>query len=67
MSWSTYKEGKCCAACANWDGPRKLGGCKSAQVDSVGTKGKCYLGKGPSNGTNASYGCPSFEVWAALK
>lgn len=66
MSWSTYKEGKKCAACAHWGGPRKVGGCKSAQVDSVGTKGECYMGKNPY-GTNASYGCNSFEPWAALK
>ena len=68
MSWGAYKESGNCAACANWGGPRTVGSCKRAEVEHTYTKGKCYLGRGPSsNGTDASYRCSDFEPWSALK
>lgn len=68
MSWSTSKEGKCCAACANWGGPRKVNGLKRAEVESINVKGKCYLGRSTvSPGPGPCYSCKSFEPWAALK
>ncbi len=68
MAWSTSIAGKCCAACANWGGPRKVNSLKRAETDRSDTKGKCYLGVGTcSAGTNACYGCNKFEPWVALK
>lgn len=68
MSYGAYKTSKTCLACANWGGPRKVGACNRAETDSMDTKGKCYIGRGVSpSAANASYGCSSFEPWAALK
>ena len=33
MAWSTSIAGKCCAACTNWGGPRKVNSLKRAETD----------------------------------
>lgn len=69
--WSTTKNNKCCATCANWGGERKATFSKSVETKEGSTRGKCCAGipADASQGPTACghNNCPKYQLWGALK
>lgn len=70
MAFDKNKSAKCCLTCANWAGPRSIGG-GWAKTEHPDTRGKCNAGvfSGVTQGHRACDGtsCSKYQLWSALQ